>query len=158
MIQHIAINAPDGYEAKWNEETGEIDVVRKKPKPTTWEECINGMNASDSYYYITKDSEILDCEGIGSPYIDRNIIGSKEEAEAFLAMMQLRTLRKSWVGEWEPDWKERSEKHVIIAESGVISITTAYRVSSPMSFPYLDMANDFLECFKGLLETAKMFL
>lgn len=157
MIQHIEINVPDGYKAIWNEETGKIDVVSISVKPTTWEEYVKGIKDRDCYY-ITKDSEILLGVSGADPHRDRNIIGSKEEAEAFLAMMQLRTLRKSWVGEWEPDWTERSEKYVIIQEIGKIAITTAYRVSSPMSFPYFDMANDFLECFKGLLETAKMFL
>jgi hypothetical protein len=36
--------------------------------------------------------------------IDRNLCSSREEAEAFLALMQLRQLRKAWVGSWEqPD-------------------------------------------------------
>ena len=157
MIQHIAINVPDGYEAKWNEETGEIDVVRESVKPKTWEEYINGIKGHKCYY-ITKDSENLLGVSGADPHRDRNIIGSEDEAEAFLAMMQLRTLRKSWVGEWEPNWDDRSEKYRIVAESGVIHVTTAYRISSPMSFPDFDMANDFLDCFKELLEAAKIFL
>lgn len=158
MDKSIKINVPDGYEAIWNEETGEIDVVRKSGKPRSWEECLNGINVSDSCFYITKDSEIIEVERSGAPDFDRNIIGSREEAEAFLAMMQLRTLRKSWVGEWEPNWDDRSEKYTIVVDEGAINVATAYFLSAPMSFPDLDMANDFMECFKELLKAAKMLL
>lgn len=157
MDKSITINVPDGYEAKWNEETGEIDVVKKNVKPRSWEEYCESRDASEVFYVINPYSEIMQ-QRYQFEHGGRNLIGSWEEAEAFLAMMQLRALRKSWVGEWEPDWEVRSEKYAIIQEVGKIVVTTSYRVSSPISFPDLDMANDFLGCFKELFETAKILL
>lgn len=157
MDKDVKVNVPDGYEAIWNEETGEIDVVRKSVKPKSWEEYCESMNASEVFYIINPYSEIMQ-QRYQFQHGSRNLIGSWKEAEAFLALMQLRMLRKSWVGEWEPDWKDRSCKYIIIVERGEFSITPTCYVSSPMSFPDLEMAKDFIKCFGELFETAKMLL
>ena len=79
-----------------------------------------------------------------------------EEAEAFLALMQLRQLRKAWVGSWEqPDHNTIT---YYISDGRVIIMTGNFWNSLALSFPTRKMAVDFFECFRGLCETAKTLL
>lgn len=92
--------------------------------------------------------------------IDRNLCSSREEAEAFLALMQLRQLRKAWVGSWEqPDHNTIiSAITYYISDGRVIIMTGNFWNSLALSFPTGKMAVDFFECFRGLCETAKTLL
>lgn len=84
----------------------------------------------------------------------------REEAEAFLALMQLRQLRKAWVGSWEqPDHNTIiSAITYYISDGRVIIMTGNFWNSLALSFPTGKMAVDFFECFRGLCETAKTLL
>lgn len=91
---------------------------------------------------------------------DKNWCTSKEEAEAFLALMQLRQLRKAWVGDWEqPDSRTYiagityniNDKKVVVMIGNCWSNIT-------LSFPTKEMAENFLDCFRDLCETAKILL
>lgn len=85
---------------------------------------------------------------------------SKEEAEAFRALMQLRQLRKAWVG----DWEQPSSKTYIaviaynINYKEVVVDTGNYWSNMTLSFPTKEMAKDFFNCFRDLCETAKILL
>ena len=89
---------------------------------------------------------------------NKNICGSKEEAEAFLALMQLRQLRKAWVGDWTPNGRDNfyAISYDIFWQRNIIKLFTYG--SRTMSFPTIKMAKEFLECFKDLCETAKILL
>jgi hypothetical protein len=80
--------------------------------------------------------------------------------EAFLALMQLRQLRKAWVGSWEqPDHNTIiSAITYYISDGRVIIMTGNFWNSQALSFPTRKMAMDFFECFRGLCETAKTLL
>ena len=93
------------------------------------------------------------------PQYDKNLLPSKELAEAFLAMMQLMSLRQAWIGDWKPNWENVTEdKFPIISEDNQLSINMLSSVSHPISFPTYEMAKEFLNCFKDLLEQAKILL
>lgn len=83
-----------------------------------------------------------------------------EEAEAFLALMQLRQLRKAWVGSWEqPDHNTIiSAITYYISDGRFIIMTGNFWNSQALSFPTRKMAMDFFECFRDLCETAKTLL
>lgn len=70
------------------------------------------------------------------------------------------SLRQAWIGDWKPDWMNiKQHKANILCNNGEFII--AYfsdLVSRPLSFPTKEMAIDFKNCFKDLLEQAKILL
>lgn len=83
-----------------------------------------------------------------------------QSVKDFLALMQLRQLRKAWVGSWEqPDHNTIiSAITYYISDGRVIIMTGNFWNSLALSFPTRKMAVDFFECFRGLCETAKTLL
>lgn len=159
-MEEIKIQIPDNCELVKN---GDTYVVREKEekdsKPKSWEEFCEKYPVHDGAY-IDQDSIIYDVCNIERDLIcDKNICVSKEEAEAFLALMQLRQLRKAWVGDWECP---KDGGHAVIKrnrDSNKIECCYGCFVFySVMSFPSSEMALDFMRYFGDLLEKAKWLL
>ena len=71
------------------------------------------------------------------------------------ALIKLEQLRDCWRQGWEPNWLEGNvQKYVIQKWRDRISIETTYVTHSFLSFPTYEMAKEFLECFKDLIEKA----
>lgn len=142
---------------------GDTYIVKEKKndKPRTWEEfCeMNPIKVGEAFIDCTDDcnpiTEASFC--IGKERKDKCWCTSKQEAKAFLALMQLRQLRKAWVGDWEIkyDW---NDYHCIINHKNNIIVARRIYTNGALSFPTEEMAEDFLNCFKDLCETAKMLL
>lgn len=134
---------------------------KKNDKPRTWEEfCeMNPIEVGEAFIDCTDDcnpiTEASFC--IGKERKDKCWCTSKQEAKAFLALMQLRQLRKAWIGDWEikHDW---NDYHCIINHKNNIIVARRIYTNGTLSFPTEEMAEDFLNCFKDLCETAKMLL
>lgn len=159
--KELKITIPEGQEIDWQESTKQEKIVFKKKENTTprsWKEYCN--NYVGKVFYIYKDSTIL-----GGDYTrhglyaegDKNTLPTKELAEAFLAMMQLMSLRQAWIGDWEADWNNWDIIKYCISNhrDGDFKILYLGVVGSPLSFPTEEMAEDFMNCFKDLLEIAK---
>ena len=145
---------------EWYKKGGELREIALRafsekelnPLPRSWEEfCIN---------YPIKNGECwvgaTDCSCNQNTRIFKNWIPSKKSAEAHLAMIQLEQLRNCWWGDWEPNWLEGNvQKYVIQKWRDRISIETTYVTHSFLSFPTYEMAKEFLECFRDLIEKAK---
>lgn len=124
------------------------------PLPRSWEEFCercpvqkgeNWMGSFDTIYCATNIQD----------RIYKNWIPSKKSAEAHLALMQLEQLRDCWRQGWKPNWLEGNvQKHVIQKWRDKISIETTYVTHSFLSFPTYEMAREFLECFRDLIEKA----
>lgn len=157
-----SIVVPDGWECIVK--NGVATFQEKKENiqnpPRSWEEFCERypkqlgevkIDSACNMYEIEKNT-------LRRPYSDRNICTSKEEAEAFLALMQLRQLRKAWVGDWDFVASPLLSCHTIVytKNSGLRVRKTSS--NHPMSFPTTNMAEDFFNCFKELLEKAKIFL
>lgn len=162
-IKKLEFQIPEGYEINKEESTSEKIVFKKKDtKPRSWEEYCK--NFKGQYYYIQDNRDNIATSftpneyGLVSAY--KNYIPSKELAEAFLAMMQLMSLRQAWIGDWKPDWNNIKQiKANILCNNGEFIV--AYfsdLISRPLSFPTKEMATDFMNCFKDLLEVAKPLL
>ena len=136
--------------------------LQKKEPPRSWEEFCKNYIRTANEYFICEDSSIDQVLNINIPReteCDKNICISKEEAEAFLALMQLRQLRKAWVG----DWEQPSDSHIgyILYDIKANRFVTGFGKFScfiTLSFPTKEMTEDFLSCFKDLCETAKILL
>ena len=73
--------------------------------------------------------------------------------------MQLRQLRKAWVGDWEqPKVKSCAGIFYNVLHDEVTVSYDRFWTNIMLSFPTNEIAKDFLSCFKDLCETAKILL
>lgn len=159
-MKEVKIQIPDNCELVKDGDSY-IVIEKKQNPPRSWEEFCERYPITEKEVYINSHSEILPAGAF--THTTRDItVGkswciSREEAEAFLALMQLRQLRKAWVGDWEPI---KGETYWGIYNNIVAGICDKpFAMSNTaMSFPTPEMAEDFLSCFKDLCETAKNIL
>lgn len=157
-MKDIKIQIPENCELI---QDGNTYIVKEKKQapPRSWEEFCEKFPIKPEECLIDTDSDILE----GDAYVgkrkeidDRCFCINKKEAKAFLALMQLRQLRKAWVGDWEPS---RDVYYGILYDikDGLI-IGFYEKLNKSLSFPTREMAYDFLNCFRDLCETAKILL
>lgn len=153
MIKEIEI--PDNCD--FIIENNKIIIKEKKEKiiPKSWKEFCEKFPIRKGEAFIDENG----CHELSADLFTRtcpNWCTSIEEAEAFLAFIQLRQLRKTLVG----DWKEQNsrESYGIINTIDDLIVGSCNYYLPPLSFPTKKMAEDFLECFKDLCETAKILL
>lgn len=158
----VKIQIPDNCELIKN---GDTYIVREKKdnKPRSWGEFCEKYPLTGEEYFINMDSNIkkntYNVDINRSTNQGKNWINSKEEAEAFLALMQLRQLRKAWIGNW--DFETSAKKYacnIVYVKNRGIVIENTLSVSHPLNFPDAQIAEDFLNCFKDLCEKVKMLL
>lgn len=155
----VKIQIPDNCELIKN---GDTYVVKEKKndKPRSWEEFCKKYPITSKEYFIDGDSYIYKCNSCPrNAEVDRNCCISEKEAEAFLALMQLRQLRKAWIGDWEqPIGAPIGVIHYWLPECKPMCTSGSYNINRHLSFPTREMAEEFLECFKDLCEKAKTLL
>lgn len=160
----LTIEIPEGQEIDWQESAKQEKIVFKKKdtKPRSWEEYCKNIPFKKGNAFIETDCRIIEFNknvyfSSRDPLTDKNVLPNKKLAEAFLAMMQLMSLRQAWIGDWEPDWNDVNKKKAYIRCGGnELDVSCVTRlISRPLSFPSREMAEEFLDCFKDLLEIAK---
>lgn len=124
-------------------------LVEKNNVPKSWEEYDHVLKR----LYVTSG---YDKVGVGGTRYDHFV--TENEAEAFCALGKLIQLRDAWWGDWRPDWNELYTKYTIVNASGCIKTNTATFNSRVLAFPTKEMATNFLETFRDLIEEAKIFL
>lgn len=151
-------NVPEGYELD-KEQSNERQVVLRKiedKRVNSWEEYCELMKGKDSYIVDMHDN-VRTSYFLAAPIVEE--FEDKEDAVTFAAFSKLLKLRKNWVGEWNPDWKDSNVgKFTIIAGENEICKGVHYKVNSPMSFPTDNMRDEFFDTFRDLLEIAKPLL
>mgnify|MGYP003095628425 CR=1 FL=1 len=151
----VKINIPDNCELV---QEGNTYIVKEKqkPLPKTWGEFCKNYPVEEKEYYISLSRDIQSMSEIGERICseDRNFCSTKEEAEAFLALMQLRRLRNAWV----EDWKPIEGHYSVYITGGDVTVSKFSATRYTLSFPTSDMANEFAECFKDLIMKAKILL
>lgn len=159
MMKKIEIEIPDDCILV---QDGDKYIIKKEIlKPRSWEEFCKRYPVKDTEYYIDSNSIIHNCGNHSrNKILYKNMCTSKQEAEAFLALMQLRQLRKAWIGDWiQPG--SNSQIGFITYSFNRRKLVTDYGYTwrnSVLSFPNREMAQEFLDCFKDLCETAKILL
>ena len=156
----VKIQIPDNCELIKDGDTYIVKEKKQKP-PRSWEEFCEANPINKGEAYINGDSVILLANfNVGTKRFtdtDKSWCTSKEEAEAFLALMQLRQLRKAWVGGWEP-LVGKETFGVIHPLNNDLKVATNLSCGRSLSFPTYEIAEDFLNCFRDLCETAKILL
>lgn len=156
VIEYIKERYSQEEIAELVKELSAKDETKENTLPKTWEEYIGTLNKG---YFIDCNSSIVEVLQIGNANVSRNTLPTKELAEGFRAMMQLMSLRQAWIGEWKPDWTNSAiEKWFIHFVSNDIRIDYYHTFRAPLSFPTQEMAEEFLKCFKNLIEKAKVLI
>lgn len=124
--------------------------------PKTWEECINRLENCeyiDTYSNIKIISGRIDVhENLLSMYKDCLPSGM---GKAILALDQLLVCREVYRQGWKPNWTDNTYKYCIYYEENEITIRCNKRVSIMLSFKTKEIAKEFLENFRDLIEEAK---
>lgn len=172
FIESIGINActdMDFLETKSLEALTAIvsalfkEYEKQNELPKTWEEFCEEYHIKEKEAYINSASDIVslnDCFP-NRPFRlcgdDKNLCTSKQEAEAFLALMQLRQLRKAYVKDWEPDGT-KGYWGIYLNHLGTVRIVDTITHLKVLSFPTYELAAQFAHNFKNLLKVAKPLL
>lgn len=145
---------PSSEQMAWTK----VKYEKKKELPRTWEEFCNQNPITKLEYFIDASSEVRKANtggGIRHEKYDRNILPSKQAAEAHLAYKQLHQLRDAWREGWMPDWTDEDQtKYVILNTAGEFTIRGFYSMSCFLAFQDEKRAVEFLECFRDLIEKA----
>ena len=152
--KELKIQIPDGYEIDKEKSTFEKIVFKKKKntKPRSWEEYLE-LNTGFDGAGID-----WNCGGVQTTGLHHRgkAIVPTHLAQPFIAMMQLMSLRQAWIGDWKPDWSSGySSNYCIIGSGDSFDVCILSKCRYALSFPTIEMAKDFMDCFKGLLEIAK---
>lgn len=170
-MKDLKIIPPKGYEVDKKNST--FERIKFKPiepqLPKTWEEfckthklkegeCwIDSLGHID--YVITSGAERIPTSLTPTSRQDKNILPSREYAEAMLALCQLIQLRDGYNDGWQPDWTDKnSYKFCLRYSSNNIVKETLFVEQRVMAFKTIDLRNQFLENFKDLIEIAKPLL
>ena len=155
---------------EWYKKGGELKEIALQaftekelnPLPKSWEEFCENNPIQDREAFINYASSNVtickECAGSGlgvwkrKPEKDRCKCVSQKSAEAHLAMIQLEQLRDCWRQGWKPEYHTTS--YAIKCCNDEIHVIQAYSVSAFLSFPTKEMAEDFLVCFRDLIEKA----
>lgn len=125
----------------------------------SWNEFCKQYNKLEHEYFIDLYSDIKRTDKYcKNAKEDRNLLATKEDAEAVLALIQLKRLRDQWweVLDWKPDYPNTiSAKYNITLNMNIITIERIYTISRFLVFPTEEIAKEFLSCFKDLIEKAK---
>ena len=156
--KELKITIPEGYEIDKEKSTFEKIVFKKKDtKPRSWKEYLELSTGFDGAGID------WNCGGVQTTGLHHRgkAIVPTHLAQPFIAMMQLMSLRQAWIGNWEPDWNEpdwndetRVKWNIICLQNQVCLCDTQIKLRA-LSFPTIEMATDFMNCFKDLLEIAK---
>jgi hypothetical protein len=156
----IKINIPEGYEVDKEKSTFE-KIIFKKIKaelPKTWEEfCAQNPNTKDEYYIDVYSN--IQCYKHPDSYRmsdnDKSLLSTKEDAEAHLALIQLHRLRDIYRQGWKPNWNDKNDKYCINYVEGIIRIYALWYSQCFLSFQSKEIAEQFIENFKDLIEQAR---
>ena len=154
MKQTIEIEVPDGKKAVWKDNKVIFEDI--KPQfPKTWEEFCKQNMIKKSEYYLNPSSCILELRNDKREvFSDRNVLPTRQAAEAHLALMQLHQLRDCYREGWEPNWNNDCNKYIIVKNRDKYVVFGGNWTNQFLSFQDRERAEEFLTNFRELIEKA----
>ena len=129
--------------------------IKENVLPNTWEEFCKMYPVKEDEWYIDSNSNInLLKKGIRYNTNHRNVLPSLQATKAHLALMQLHQLRDCYRQGWLPEWNVDQVKWTIYFDEDKITVDYNYYISRFLSFQSREIAEKFLNNFKGLIKTA----
>lgn len=144
---------PSSEQMAWSK----VKYEKKKELPRTWEEFCKNYPFKKDECFITTSCGLFLARERDERHVtcDRNVLPSREAAEAHLAYMQLHQLRDAWREGWLPDWTDEDQtKYVILNTAGEFTIRGFYTMSCFLAFQDEKRADEFLDCFIDLIRKA----
>lgn len=131
------------------------EYEKQNDLPKTWEEFCKRNTLGDKKFCLSNG--VIIGTGVSQNIVrDSTLIESAEEAQAFRALMQLRQLRKVYIRGWKPNWESAyAKKYCINLVRNNFKIDTYWEAAHILSFPTYELAEQFLNNFKDLLELIK---
>ena len=162
MEKQITIEIPEGYsDVIFNKDKNKLEFIKSIDKPKNWEEyCKNYPHTGNEYYFnIYYVQKSLCKKGEPRKLSDIAYSESKEELDAFVALMKLMQLRKAWVGDWKlPTEKDSTFWSICNCTDRGLVVRKWYYSHTSMVFSTYELGKEFLDCHKELLKKAKIFL
>ena len=157
MKKELKIDIPEGYEIDKENSTFERIVFKKKcTYPKSWEEFCKNSKITNPEYYICSSSDIFESyyDQDRECYSDRCLCKTKEEAEAFLALIQLKRLWHEYVDNY-PEKVDDCYCITCVCSSNGNDFSILYIGSDTYNmdlfkFPSIELAQEFLHNFKDL--------
>lgn len=134
MKQTIEIEVPYGKVAVW--EDGKVVFKDVKPLPKTWDEF-----------------KKLHLNNVPSSLIIANFaVLPKSIRGQYIALIQLHQLRDCYRRGWVPDWIDDNTKWCVIRNGSNIVVSPYYFANRFLSFPTSELAEEFLNNFRDIIE------
>ena len=161
MKQTIEIEVPDGKKAVWKDNKVVFEDI-KPQLPKTWEEFCEQNRVKKGECYLSSSFTLMleTKEGKRDSYSDKKILPNRQAAKQHLALMQLHQLRDCYRQGWTPNLAEESKKYYIEryynedTESIKYQVVSLFYISTFLSFPTKELAEEFLNNFRDLIEQA----
>ena len=153
--KELKITIPKGQEIDWQESAKQEKIVFKKKdtKPRSWKDYLELNTGFDGAGIDWNMNGGIQTTGL---HHRSEAIVPTEYGAPFIAMMQLISLRQEWIGDWKPDWTcGHSDNYCIICAGDRFEMCIFRQCRYALSFPTKEMAEDFMNTFKDLLEIAK---
>lgn len=139
------------------EKAKELGVIKEKDtRCKSWEEFCEKYSTKEGYFHDDSLKHIL-FESVhpSKTLTTTSTQFTKEEAIAISVFSKLLKLRRDWIGDWNPNWKNAERKYCIVAACNILTITSYYSDHHTFSFPTEEMAREFFYCFIDLFEQCK---
>ena len=146
---------------EWYKKGGELREVAlqaykeeelKIELPKTWEEFCENYPTKSGECFISNTSEIIPITSrYRVPSRDKNIVPSKEVAEAHLALIQLHQLRDCYRQGWVHDWRNNKFKYCIVRDMNGLRVGVTNLCSKFLTFQSKEIAETFLINFEDLI-------
>ncbi len=151
-MKTLKIEIPKSYEIDQEKSTFETIVFKKKSEtiPKTWEEL-----ESIEGFYVTTSSKAEYIKEVDANPNNCNVFATEEQAKASIALAQLSQLREIYRNGWKPDWTDNSDKACIDVDQYGMTIRSYAGTPLFLSFQSWEIAQEFLENFKDLIEQAR---
>lgn len=156
MNKELKIDIPEGYEIDQKNSTFEKIVFKKKcTYPKSWEEFCENNKITNKEYFIGTCSTITPIYSRTDRAFstDRNLCKTEEEAEAFLALIQLKRLWHEYVD----NYSEKVDDFYYIdcfrgTNGNEFSVlhSISFRETALFKFPSRELALEFLNNFRDL--------
>ncbi len=160
MKQTIEIEVPDGKKAIWKDNKVIFEDI-KPQLPKTWEEYVTFHFPVDKFpenHYVCAKTSLFSCHTTNSDYESvlqtKNILTSDIAAKQHFALMQLHQLRDCYRQGWKPNWNDSSYKYCIDNYRNCYTTHKYQSLKHFLAFQSNEIAEEFLNNFRELIEEA----
>lgn len=159
------IEIPEGFVIESITQNGGAVTVVFRPAPKiykskSWDEYCQNHPETKEDYYISTTGKICSLDrDINFPADRKNLLRTKEDAEAILTLIQIMRLHEDWVGTWKPGPKDEMWWELRSPESDKISLVASTKNNCCLlSFKTRETADNFRNCFHESLKKISKFI